>query len=92
MYKITWSKRFKKQFQKISKNPLFKRDIFEAIVNSLAHGKELDIKYHDHGLKGDLSGYRECHIQPDVLLVYRKENKMMLIVFVKIGSHSDLFR
>lgn len=91
MYRIIWSKKFKKQFKKISRNVLFKRDDFEDIVDSLADSKELDHKHHDHQLKGDLRDYRECHIQPDVLLVYRKENKIMVIVFVKIGSHSDLF-
>ncbi|MFH1412711.1 MAG: type II toxin-antitoxin system YafQ family toxin [bacterium] len=91
MYSIVWSKRFKKQFQKISKNSFFKCATFNHIVDFLARGEKLDLKYHDHELKGDLLGYRECHIQPDILLIYKKENEIMLIVFVKIGSHSDLF-
>ena len=45
----------------------------------------------DHALKGDYMGYRECHITPDWLLIYKKENDMITLSLTRTGSHSDLF-
>ncbi|HIY07113.1 MAG TPA: type II toxin-antitoxin system YafQ family toxin, partial [Candidatus Evtepia faecigallinarum] len=48
-------------------------------------------KYKDHALIGDYAGYRECHIQPDWLLVYRLEDDVLVLTLFRTGSHSDLF-
>ena len=51
----------------------------------------LEEKYRDHELKGKYQGFRECHIQPDWLLIYLKENDVLTLTLVDTGSHADLF-
>lgn len=51
--------------------------------------KKLPEKYRDHSLAGDYHGYRECHIKPDVLLIYRTDEQCLYLA--RIGSHSELF-
>lgn len=46
-------------------------------------------KYHDHALIGNMRGYRECHIRNDVLLIYKKEQDILIMTCVRIGSHSN---
>ena len=53
--------------------------------------KPLPEKYNDHKLLGEFAGYRECHIEPDWLLVYKKERRNLVLVLTRTGSHSDLF-
>ena len=53
--------------------------------------KILPEKYNDHPLKGDYTGHRECHITPDWLLIYKKENDLITLSLTRTGSHSDLF-
>ena len=61
------------------------------VIDELAQGRELDEKYCDHQLKGKLKDFRECHIEPDWLLVYRiRDNELELFLF-RTGTHSDLF-
>ncbi|HEO1387667.1 TPA: type II toxin-antitoxin system YafQ family toxin, partial [Legionella pneumophila] len=50
------------------------------------------LKNCDHLLSGDWRGFRECHISPDWLLIYKNENELKLLRLVRTGSHSDLFR
>jgi mRNA interferase YafQ len=50
----------------------------------------LGVKYRDHELSGDWAGYRECHIRPDLLLIYRKPDTDTLRL-ARLGSHSELF-
>ncbi|MCE5359956.1 MAG: type II toxin-antitoxin system YafQ family toxin [Acidithiobacillus sp.] len=63
------------------------RAILEALVADLP----LDAKYRDHDLSGNWAGYRECHIKPDLLLIYRKCDSDTLRL-ARLGSHSELFR
>ncbi|MDO4322029.1 MAG: type II toxin-antitoxin system YafQ family toxin [Lachnospiraceae bacterium] len=63
----------------------FKKDL------KLAAGEALPDKNRDHALSGDYAGFRECHIQPDWLLVYRIENEELLLFLFRTGTHSDLF-
>lgn len=60
-------------------------------VELLASGAKLLQKYKDHALKGQYLGFRECHVKPDLLLVYRKNNDILELYLLDIGSHSDLF-
>jgi mRNA interferase YafQ len=64
-----------------------------AIIEKLANDRPLDIKYKDHPLKGKYFGFRECHIQPDWLLIYKKEDAgcLSLLYLIRTGTHSDLF-
>lgn len=61
----------------------------ETVIETLASGQSLDEHYRDHPLAGNWKGYRECHIQPDWLFIYRITGDELQ--FVRTGSHNDLF-
>jgi mRNA interferase YafQ len=60
------------------------------VLAALVNDQTLGPKYRDHELSGDWGGYRECHIQPDLLLIYRKPDAEILRL-ARLGSHSELF-
>lgn len=60
-------------------------------VDLLQKGEKLPERFHDHELTGNLKGNRECHILPDLLLVYRIFNDILILELVDTGSHADLF-
>ncbi len=91
MYKIDYSTQFRKDIKKIKKSGRFKSENFNFVVDILACGKQLPLKYRDHQLRGRLSELRECHIGPDLLLIYKIMNKVMVLYMIRIGSHSELF-
>ena len=68
-----------------------KISLLEDIVSLLALGEPLPDKNKDHSLSGDWVGHRECHIQPDWLLVYRVEENVLVLTLVRTGTHADLF-
>ena len=78
---------FKKDYKKI-KNTSIKEDLMK-ILNCLVKEKPLDPKHRPHPLTGNYRGYMECHVRPDVLLVYRMTEKVLYLY--RIGSHSSLF-
>lgn len=63
----------------------------KVVLKLLQQGQELPAKYKDHALSGDYIGCRECHIEPDWLLVYEILNNELLILLLTTGTHSDLF-
>jgi mRNA interferase YafQ len=65
-------------------------DELTPILSALANDISLEARHRDHGLSGEWSGYRECHIKPDLLLIYRKPDEETLQL-VRLGSHSELF-
>lgn len=83
---------FKKDFKRIKATPRHKnvRGLFENIVSLLAHDQPLPEYCQDHPLIGDWKGYRECHLKPDLLLIYRKDDPDILKI-ARLGSHSELF-
>ncbi|PAF41287.1 type II toxin-antitoxin system YafQ family toxin [Helicobacter sp. 11S02596-1] len=87
-YKIVDSKRFSKNFKKLS--PQNRKSVRE-ILNRLANDEILEPKYRDHKLKGSYDGLRECHILPDLLLIYEKCEDILILNALRIGSHSELF-
>ena len=60
-------------------------------MDMLANEQPLPEKYKDHALTGDWKGFRECHIQPDWLLIYEINNNELILYLTRTGSHSDLF-
>ena len=70
MLEIVPSNQFKKDLKLANKRG-FKIEKLREVVNTLAAQRTLDRKYRDHGLSGDYKGFRECHIEPDWLLIYR---------------------
>ena len=89
-YEIKPSHTFKKELKQAQKRGL---DISKliSVVNTLAEGKTLEAKYKDHALTGNYKGYRECHIQPDWLLIYQYDNNELYLYLARTGTHSDLF-
>jgi len=65
--------------------------LLERLIDLLAEDKPLPEKHHDHALQGNWKGFRECHITPDYLLVYRKTDKNGLVLLLaRLASHSEL--
>ncbi|MCL1967636.1 MAG: type II toxin-antitoxin system YafQ family toxin [Fibromonadales bacterium] len=65
--------------------------LLEAIIEKLKKQEQLDAKHHDHPLKGNYVGFRECHITPDWLLIYAIDNNRLVLTASRTGSHSDLY-
>ena len=92
-YTVKYMSGFKKDFKKIEKQGKDKNKLF-TVIETLASGELLDIKYKDHALVNDKKyiDCRECHIEPDWLLVYKYDKNDLILLLVKTGSHSDLFK
>nr|QGT50430.1 hypothetical protein Helico5904_1020 [uncultured Helicobacter sp.] len=88
-YVIKKTSSFKTSIKKIKDQAILKE--IENVIDKLANDEKLDNKYNDHKLKGEYKGYRECHIKPDLLLVYKKQKEILILTCVDIGSHSELF-
>ena len=65
--------------------------LLKKVVEKLANQQPLEEKYKDHELTGKYKGFRECHVQPDWLLIYLLEDKKLTLTLTRTGSHSDLF-
>ena len=89
-YKVKQSVRFRRELKTAEKRG-WDMDKLNAVVELLAKGVTLPLKNRDHALSGDYEGYRECHITPDWLLIYRVENDVLVLYLFRTGTHSDLF-
>ena len=89
-YGVKFSTRFKKDMKLVQKRGYNQKLLYE-VIEKLANGEKLEEKYKDHQLAGDYSGFRECHIQPDWLLVYQYHDDELLLLLFRTGTHSDLF-
>ncbi|OON99013.1 MAG: addiction module toxin RelE [Epulopiscium sp. Nele67-Bin004] len=87
---IIWTSQFKKDYKKAIKrgNDM---NIIDDVIRMLSRNEVLPEKYKDHELKGNYKGYRECHLYPDWLLIYKIDNGVLTLVLSRTGSHSDLF-
>ena len=102
MYRFKPSSKFRKQYKRLNQKD---KEITKKIINRLLNDEILEAKYKDHKLVGKYAGFRECHIKPDLLLIYKKENNAsqrdaigdsgqlptLILVCIAIGSHSELF-
>lgn len=88
-YSIVLSNRFKKDLKRLKKRQ-YNLTLLETAVDKLAAGEVLELKYHDHNLSGGLSGFRECHIAPDWLLVYRIEENNLILLLMRTRTHADV--
>ena len=89
-YQVKTTTHFKKDY-KLAMRRGRKMNLLKEVITLLAMGKPLPEKYKDHALTGNWSGHRECHIQPDWLLVYRIEDDVLVLTLSRTGSHSNLF-
>lgn len=63
----------------------------DAVIDKLLHNQILEERYRDHALVGNYIGFRECHIEPDWLLIYKIDKDQLILTASRTGSHSDLF-
>jgi len=89
-YQIEISTRFKKDY-KLAQKRGYNMNLLKEVIDILANGEQLPGKYLDHPLSGDYRGSRECHIEPDWLLIYRIEKDLLVLGLTRTGTHSDLF-
>lgn len=87
---VTSTARFRKEFRLAGRRG---RDLelLESVVECLANGHPLPPNLRDHALKGTMEGFRECHLEPDWLLVYRYRQDGQTLELARTGTHSDLF-
>ena len=85
---IVWTNQFKKDYKLALKRHL-DVDLLDNIIRTLSRGEPLPEKNRDHASTGDWIGHRECHIQPDWLLIYRIEDDVLVLTLARTGSHSD---
>ncbi len=86
-----YTRQFKKDLKKIEKSGRHDIDRIKTVIRLLIEEKPLGRTYRDHTLTGDFKDRRECHIEPDWLLVYKVDRKQKTIIFERTGSHSDIF-
>lgn len=89
-YEIKPSNQFKRDVRLAQKRG-YDLKLLTDVIEKLANGETLDAKYKDHQLSGNFGYYRECHIQPDWLLIYEIEDNMLILYLSRTGTHSDLF-
>lgn len=90
MLNVYFSKQFKKDYKKVARSKINLAKL-QVVIAVLAQNKDLDKKYHSHQLKGKYNHYQECHITPDLLLIYRINNDTLVLYLLRLGSHSVLF-
>lgn len=90
MYQIVYTNRMKKDTKLMKKRG---KDIEKLItvLSLLASGNPLPVQYRDHSLSGNLQDFRECHIEPDWLLLYQIYEDTLILSATATGSHADLF-
>lgn len=88
---VQWTTQFKKDYKLAMKRG---RDIgaLDDVIRMIAAETPLPKKYSDHSLTGNFKGFRECHVEPDWLLVYAIEKNVLTLTLFRTGTHSDLFQ
>ena len=89
-YKLAYTTSFRRAYRQIVKRG-YDVTRLRAVVDTLQRGEKPDARYRDHALTGEFVGYRECHIRPDWLLVYKKDNDKLILTLIDTGTHADLF-
>jgi len=90
-YEVKFTNQFKRDLKLAKKQNKGLDELFE-VVSILADGGTLDARYRDHALSGNYKGTRECHIEPDWLLVYEIRDKVLVLMLYRLGTHSELFK
>lgn len=92
MRTIEWTTAFRRDYKRTTATPRYKdiERLLPEIVGLLANDRPLHEKCRDHGLGGNWKHHRECHLKPDLLLIYKRPDRQTLRL-VRMGSHSELF-
>lgn len=88
-YKLAVTNSFKRDFKKVKKRGC-DIELMNDVVDMLLAGEPLPENNRDHALTGNWTGFRECHIQPDWLLVYQIFEERLILSLTRTGTHSDL--
>ena len=91
MYSVKPTKQFKHDLKLVQKRGYDMQKITD-VIKKLAAGEALPEANRDHALSGNFKGCRECHIEPDWLLIYEVENDNLILYLTRTGTHSDLFK
>lgn len=89
-YEIRFTGQFKKDLKLAKKQGKDTDELF-TVIEKLSNGEALEAKYRDHSLSGNYKGCRECHIEPDWLLIYEIDDGILVLMLYRVGSHSELF-
>ena len=89
MYSLFRTASFKKQYKKLSSND---KGLVREVIILLAQNTILDEKYKDHKLTGNFKDLRECHVKPDLLLIYKINDDILELALVQVGNHGSLFK
>ena len=89
MYSIFRTSSFKKQYKKLSS---IDRELVKEVILLLAQNEKLDEKYKDHKLTGNFKDLKECHVKPDLLLIYKINDDVLELALVQVGNHNSLFK
>ena len=90
MLTLETTAQFRRDYKRIKKRG-YNLKLLEGVIDALLAGEKLDPKHRDHALTGSMRDYRECHILPDWLLIYRIEGERLVLVANRTGTHADLF-
>ena len=91
VYELIKTSRFKAGVKLARKRGL-DISLLEEVIEKLRLDQPLEAKHHNHELSGKFKGVWECHIQPDWLLLYLKDNGVLVLTLVDTGTHSDIFK
>lgn len=89
MLKIVFGNAFKRDYKRLAKRG-YDIQLLDSVMGLLASGVQLDEKFSDHLLKGDWKGYRECHIEPDWIFIYARDEASLYCA--RTGTHSDILK
>lgn len=89
MLLLEYSNQFKKDFKKVTKMSIPDIIAVGNVISTLQKGLLLDAKYVDHALTGNWNSFRDCHVKPDLVLIYRVHKNTLQLA--RIGTHSDIF-
>lgn len=89
-YEIAKTSQFKRDYKRVKAQGKALSKL-AAVINCLAEGESLTNEYNDHPLRGNWIGYRECHIEPNWLLIYKIEKQLLILSLTRTGTHAELF-
>ncbi len=87
-YKLATTTSFDRDYGKLCADD---KVLVDAVIDKLLAGQKLEPKHKDHPLKGRLKGLRDCHVKPDLLLIYELDKNILILTAFRIASHSELF-
>lgn len=90
MYRLEFTNQYLKDLR-LARKRNFDESKLNDLIELIISGEEIPVKFKNHTLKGNFKGFYECHISPDWLLIYSKQETIKLVTLIRTGTHSDLF-